>query len=164
MSTFHPVRRAARRAFSPSLPIASASWSSGTMTVASLVSSSTKTSRTRAGESAFATKRAGSGFHGMMSIFSPRSSETTMRTREPRGPTHAPTGSTPCACDRLLAAAAHEIARAVDGLVVHHFSYRFGALMQDFLHSHALSRLSEVLLADGLALDLIPRGLRPVGV
>src|ERR687888_418439 len=35
----------------------------------------------------------------MMSIFSPRSSETTMRTREPRGPTHAPTGSTPCACD-----------------------------------------------------------------
>ena len=38
-------------------------------------------------------------FHGMMSIFSPRSSETTMRTREPRGPTHAPTGSTPWACD-----------------------------------------------------------------
>src|SRR4029453_15915206 len=37
MSTFHPVRRAARRAFKPSLPIASASWSSGTMTVASLV-------------------------------------------------------------------------------------------------------------------------------
>jgi hypothetical protein len=28
----------------------------------------------------------------MMSIFSPRSSETTMRTREPRGPTQAPTG------------------------------------------------------------------------
>src|SRR5512140_3230447 len=35
----------------------------------------------------------------MMSIFSPRSSDTTMRTREPLGPTHAPTGSTPCACD-----------------------------------------------------------------
>ena len=32
----------------------------------------------------------------MMSIFSPRSSLTTMRTREPRGPTQAPTGSTPC--------------------------------------------------------------------
>ena len=31
----------------------------------------------------------------MMSIFSPRSSDTTMRTREPRGPTQAPTGSTP---------------------------------------------------------------------
>jgi hypothetical protein len=44
-------------------------------------------------------KRAGSVFHGMMSIFSPRSSETTIRTREPRGPTHAPTGSTPWACD-----------------------------------------------------------------
>ena len=30
---------------------------------------------------------------------SPRSSETTIRTREPRGPTQAPTGSTPSACD-----------------------------------------------------------------
>ncbi len=99
MSTFQPVRRAARRAFSPSLPIASASWSSGTITVASRVSSSTNTSRTRAGESALATKRAGSVFHGMMSIFSPRSSDTTMRTREPRGPTQAPTGSTPWTCD-----------------------------------------------------------------
>ena len=29
-----------------------------------------------------------------MSTFSPRSSLTTMRTREPRAPTHAPTGST----------------------------------------------------------------------
>ena len=58
-----------------------------------------ETSRTRAGDSAFAMNRAGSVFHGMMSIFSPRSSETTMRTREPRGPTHAPTGSTPWACD-----------------------------------------------------------------
>src|SRR4030095_6171755 len=48
MSTFHPVRRAARRAFRPSLPMASASWSSGTITVASFVSSSTSTSRTRA--------------------------------------------------------------------------------------------------------------------
>ena len=84
MSTFQPVRRAARRAFKPSLPIASDSWSSGTTTVASMVSSSTSTSRTRAGESALATNRAGSGFQGMMSIFSPRSSDTTMRTREPR--------------------------------------------------------------------------------
>ncbi len=40
MSIFQPVRRAARRAFMPSLPIASASWSSGTTTVASLPSSS----------------------------------------------------------------------------------------------------------------------------
>jgi hypothetical protein len=35
----------------------------------------------------------------MMSIFSPRSSETTIRTRDPRGPTQAPTGSTPSACE-----------------------------------------------------------------
>src|SRR4051795_3597910 len=60
MSTRQPVRRAARRAFSPSLPIARESWSSGTMTVACLASSSTSTSRTRAGESALATNRAGS--------------------------------------------------------------------------------------------------------
>src|SRR5438874_2227770 len=99
MSTRQPVNRAARRAFWPSRPIASESWSSGTITVACLASSSTSTSRTRAGESAFATKRAGSSLCGMMSIFSPRSSETTMRTREPRGATQAPTGSTPSACD-----------------------------------------------------------------
>ncbi len=97
MSTRQPVRRAARRAFWPSRPIASESWSSGTITVAWRSSSSTITSRTRAGESALATKRAGSSLWGMMSIFSPRSSETTMRTREPRGPTQAPTGSTPSA-------------------------------------------------------------------
>ncbi len=99
MSIFHPVSRAARRAFCPSRPMARESWSSGTITVASLVSSSTSTSRTRAGESAFATKRAGSSLNGMMSIFSPRSSDTTIRTRDPLGPTHAPTGSTPSLWD-----------------------------------------------------------------
>ena len=36
MSIFQPVSRVASRAFMPSLPIASASWSSGTTTVASL--------------------------------------------------------------------------------------------------------------------------------
>src|SRR3954453_19071645 len=95
MSIRQPVRRAAKRAFRPSRPIASDSWSSGTTTVACFDSSSTSTSRTRAGDSALAMKRAGSSLNGMMSIFSPRSSETTMRTREPRGPTQAPTGSTP---------------------------------------------------------------------
>ena len=44
----------------------------GTTTVASFVSSSMSTSRTRAGERALATNRANSVFHGMMSIFSPR--------------------------------------------------------------------------------------------
>ena len=60
MSIRQPVSRAASRAFWPSRPIASESWSSGTMTVAWLASSSTSTSRTRAGLSALATKRAGS--------------------------------------------------------------------------------------------------------
>jgi hypothetical protein len=60
MSTRQPVSRAARRAFWPSRPIASESWSSGTITVACLLASSTSTSRTRAGESALATNRAGS--------------------------------------------------------------------------------------------------------
>src|SRR5437763_2078380 len=45
ISIFQPVRRAARRAFIPSLPIASASWSLGTTAVASLASSSRWTSR-----------------------------------------------------------------------------------------------------------------------
>ena len=49
MSTRQPVSFAARRAFWPSRPIASESWSSGTITVACRSSSSTRTSRTRAG-------------------------------------------------------------------------------------------------------------------
>ena len=52
----------------------------------------------------------------MMSIFSPRSSETTIRTREPRGPTQAPTGSTPwvCDCDRDLRAVPRLAGDALD--------------------------------------------------
>ena len=49
MSTRQPVRRAARRAFWPSLPIASESWKSGTMTSAIPVSSCRRTSRTFGG-------------------------------------------------------------------------------------------------------------------
>ena len=94
MSTRQPVSRAASRAFWPSLPIASDSWKSGTMTSAVPVSSWMRTSRTRAGASAFMTNSGGSSLYGTMSTFSPRSSLTTMRTREPRAPTHAPTGST----------------------------------------------------------------------
>ena len=45
-----------------------------------------------------------------MSTFSPRSSLTTMRTREPRAPTHAPTGST------LLSFDEHRELGAVTGL------------------------------------------------
>ena len=94
MSTRQPVRRAARRAFWPSLPMARESWKSGTMTVAVPVSSSIRTSLTLAGDRALATKSGGSSENGTMSIFSPRSSLTTMRTRAPRAPTQAPTGST----------------------------------------------------------------------
>ena len=53
-----------------------------------------RTSFTRAGESAFITNSLGSSENGTMSTFSPRSSFTTMRTRAPRAPTQAPTGST----------------------------------------------------------------------
>ena len=117
MSIRQPVSRWARRAFRPSLPIASDSSPSGTTTVAWRSSSSTYTSRTLAGASALATNRAGSSFHGMMSIFSPRSSDTTMRTRDPRGPTQAPTGSTPCTLrlDRDLGAVAGLAGDGADG-------------------------------------------------
>jgi hypothetical protein len=64
------------------------------MTIAVWVAGSTRTSFTLAGWRAFATKVARSGLHGTTSIFSPRTSITTLRTREPFGPTHAPTGST----------------------------------------------------------------------
>ena len=61
MSMRQPVRRAARRAFWPSLPIASESWKSGTTTrAARAASSTTVTEETRAGLSALPTNVAGS--------------------------------------------------------------------------------------------------------
>src|SRR3989344_8920100 len=60
MSMRQPVSLAARRTFCPSFPIARESWSSGTSTWAVLVSASTLTLSTVAGESAAATNLAGS--------------------------------------------------------------------------------------------------------
>ena len=88
-----PVSCEARRTFWPRRPIASDSWSSGTTTSMRLESSSSTTLTTSAGCSALTMKVASSGDHGMISIFSPCSSWTTACTREPRMPTHAPTGS-----------------------------------------------------------------------
>src|ERR1044071_2859923 len=94
MSIFQPVSWDARRTFWPFLPMASDSLSSGTISSIVCVSASMSTRDTSAGAIALHTKRAGSGSHGTMSIFSPRSSCTTAWTREPLMPTQAPTGST----------------------------------------------------------------------
>lgn len=61
MSIFQLVRRAASRAFCPSLPMASDSWSSGTVARADLIAASrTSTLFTFAGDSASAMNVAGS--------------------------------------------------------------------------------------------------------
>src|SRR5204862_27525 len=79
MSIRQPVRRAARRAFWPSLPIASDSWKSGTMTRAARAARSTiSTEETRAGDRAWATISAGSSDQATMSVFSPCSSLTLL--------------------------------------------------------------------------------------
>ena len=93
MSMRHPVNRAARRAFCPSLPIARESWKSLTITVAVPESSSKRTSRILAGCNAFSMSCTVSSENGTTSIRSPFSSFMIMRTRLPRAPTHAPTGS-----------------------------------------------------------------------
>src|SRR6267143_184966 len=99
MSSFHPVSWAASRTFWPRRPIASESWSSGTMISIALFSSSSSTRETSAGCSALQTNRAESSSQGTMSIFSPRSSCTTACTRLPFMPTQAPTGSTSASRD-----------------------------------------------------------------
>ena len=93
MSIFQPVSFAARRAFWPSLPMASDSWLSGTTTREDFSLSATNTLCTRAGLSAEAIYSLGSLDHLTISIFSVFNSFTTFSTRMPRGPTHAPTGS-----------------------------------------------------------------------
>ena len=97
MSMRQPVSLAARRAFCPSLPIASDNWSSGTITVAVLLSrvSSRIACLTRAGLSALLIKTLVSALHSTTSIFSPPSSLTIDWMRMPRMPTQEPTGSTP---------------------------------------------------------------------
>ena len=64
------------------------------MTSAVPVSRSVRTSFTFAGDSALETNSSGSSEKGTISIFSPRSSFTIIRTLAPLAPTHAPTGST----------------------------------------------------------------------
>src|SRR5437763_233766 len=70
------------------------------MTVAVPVMSSRRTSLTLAGCSARITNSVASSENGTMSTFSPRSSLVTMRTRAPRAPTQAPTGSTLASFDQ----------------------------------------------------------------
>ncbi len=94
MSRFQPVNWAASRTFWPPRPIARLNWSSGTISSIVMFVSSISTFETSAGLMALQTNRAGSSTYGTMSIFSPRSSSTTDCTRDPRMPTHAPTGST----------------------------------------------------------------------
>ncbi len=74
--------------------MASRSCSSGTMTSIIFSDSFTRTRMISAGWRALHTNFAGSSSHAMMSILSPRSSCTTLWTRDPFIPTHAPTGST----------------------------------------------------------------------
>ena len=89
----HSASFEANRTFCPRLPMASESWSSGTMTSMSRFVWSMTTLEITAGASAFTTYLAGSGLYSMMSIFSPRNSWTTLCTRDPFMPTQAPTGS-----------------------------------------------------------------------
>ena len=100
MSICHSVSWEARRTFWPRRPMASDSCSSGTTTSTRPSSSSSTTLETSAGASALTMKVGSSGFHWMMSIFSPCSSATTACTRDPLMPTQAPTGSMPLSLDR----------------------------------------------------------------
>ena len=88
-----PVRSDARRTFWPPRPMACARLSSATATSMVLLSSSTTIDSTSAGDIALMTNCAGLSSHRMMSTRSVSNSLETACTREPRIPTHAPTGS-----------------------------------------------------------------------
>ena len=109
-----PVSCEARRTFWPRRPMASDSWLSGTTTSMRLESSSSTTLVTSAGASALTMKVAASGFHWMMSTFSPCSSPTTACTRWPRMPTQAPTGSMELSLEMTAILAREPGSRATD--------------------------------------------------
>ena len=104
------------------------------MTMAVPVASSVRTSFTLAGCSAFATSSAGFSDHGTTSIFSPRSSLTTMRTREPLGPTHGAHGIHPWFVRD------HRDLRAVAGFTRH--ALDLDDALFDLRHLHREERLS----------------------
>src|ERR1700722_20136462 len=89
-----PVSSEARRIFWPPRPIACESFSSDTAISIECESSSTTIEVTSAGAMALMTNCALLSSNGMMSTRSPAISLDTACTREPRMPTHAPTGST----------------------------------------------------------------------
>jgi hypothetical protein len=91
--SFQPVSSLARRMFWPPRPIACDSLSSATAMSIECDSSSTTIELTSAGAIALMTNCAGLSSYGMMSTRSPAISFETACTREPRMPTHAPTGS-----------------------------------------------------------------------
>ena len=94
-STCQPVSFEVSLTFWPRLPIASEYWSDATTTCTVFGSTgSTSIDSSLAGASAPTTYWRMSSFQRTMSIFSPFSSSTIVRTRLPRWPTHAPTGST----------------------------------------------------------------------
>ena len=93
MFNVQPVSSDAKRTFWPRAPIAKASWSSSTTTSMLCASSSTTILLTSAGAIALITNCAGSMLHKIMSTRSPANSPVTACTREPRIPTHVPTGS-----------------------------------------------------------------------
>ena len=175
MSIRQPVSRAARRAFWPSLPIASDSWKSGTTTRAERASASTtSTEVTRAGESAWATSSAGSSDQSTMSIFSPCSSDITLRTRWPIGPMQAPLALTPgrVGLHRDLGAVAGLAGdrRDLDGAVgdlghlegeqlLDQVGVRAG--QRDLRAAHALAHREDQALDPGAVLVLLPR--HPLG-
>ncbi len=97
---FHPTSLEASLTFCPFLPIASRSCSSGTITSMVFSFSFTSTRMISAGWRALQTNFAGSSSQAMMSIRSPRSSWTTLWTRDPFMPTQAPTGSTSRSLER----------------------------------------------------------------
>ena len=95
MSIFQPVILARQADILVILPIASESWSSSTVTSASLVFSLALTEIILAGERALPIRSSGLSDHSIISIFSPPSSEMMVLILTPFCPTHEPTGSIP---------------------------------------------------------------------
>src|SRR5437773_844873 len=137
MSTFQPVRRAARRAFMPSFPIASASWSSGTTTVAS------REDHLRALRA-----RANLGDDGL----DPRALLVTLAVhllgaRQQRLDL-AEVDEDVVAVAGLLDDPGHDLADAVDVLVVHDLALRLANPLRDHLLRGLRGDAAEVLWCD----------------
>ena len=157
-----PVSWLARRMFWPPRPMACDSFSSATAISMLCESSSTTIDITSAGDIALMTNCAGLSSYGMMSTRSPAISFETACTREPRMPTHAPTGSMRGSLLRTAILARTPASRAAPRIWIRPWPTSGTSSLNSSIRNSGAVRRQEQLRAARLGAHFLQEGLDAV--